>query len=235
MAPVTQLRVDVLKIACLLRVADALHLDRRRAPPFVRALDRPGGVSELHWSFQSKFGFPHLEDDAVVFTAGEDCTMDEADSWWKAFDALSLADRELRDTDLLLRAQGRPGLRARRVKGANDPDELIKLIPVSGWRPVETRVRVSNVPHIVETLGGSSLYGDDTTAPARELLQNAMDAIQARRQLQNRSDWGLIRVSLSEKDDGVYLSVEDNGVGMSESVLTGPCWILAPLFGARRK
>ena len=70
MTPNTQLTVDLLKIAGLLRVADALHLDRRRAPPFVRALDRPGGVSALHWAFQSKLAFPHLDDDAVIFTAG---------------------------------------------------------------------------------------------------------------------------------------------------------------------
>jgi len=74
MTPKTQLKVDLLKIGCLLCVADVLHLDRRRAPPFVRTLDRPGGVSALHWAFQSKLAFPHLEDDAVVFTAGEPCT-----------------------------------------------------------------------------------------------------------------------------------------------------------------
>jgi hypothetical protein len=69
--------------------------------------------------------------------------------------------------------------------------------------------------------GGTSLYGADSTVPVRELLQNAMDAIQARRRLQNRTGWGLIRVELSSQMDGVLLSVEDDGVGMSERVLTG--------------
>lgn len=140
MPPKTQLKVDLLKIACLLRVADALHLDRRRAPLFVRALDRPGGVSALHWAFQSKLAFPYIENDAVVFTADEPCTIEEAESWWCGFDAFCLADRELRAADLLLREQGRGGLKARRVKGANNLDELVRLVSVSGWRPVETRL-----------------------------------------------------------------------------------------------
>ena len=148
-------------------------------------------------------------------------TIEEEDNRWYAFDAFGLADRELRDADLLLRDRRGSGLKAHRVKGANNPHELVRLVPVSGWRPVETLVHISDIPRIIETFGGASLYGDDTTAPLRELLQIAMDAIQARRWLQDRKDWGLIRVGLSSKEDGVWLSVEDNGVGMSERVLTG--------------
>jgi hypothetical protein len=103
----------------------------------------------------------------------------KTESWWYAFEAFGLADRELRDADHLLRDQRRRGLKARRVKGANNPDELVRLVPVFGWRPVETLVHIPDIPRIVETFGGTSLYGEDTTAPVRELLQNAMDAIQA--------------------------------------------------------
>jgi hypothetical protein len=70
-------------------------------------------------------------------------------------------------------------------------------------------------------LGGARLYGDNPTAPIRELLQNAMDAIQARRALQDRIDWGLIKVELKKIAGDTWLSVEDNGVGMSERVLAG--------------
>jgi hypothetical protein len=93
MPPKTMHTVDLLKVAGLLRVADAIHLDRRRAPPFVRALDRPTGLSGLHWDFQARLAFPHIQGDAVVFTAGEACPADGADGWWLAYDALSLADR----------------------------------------------------------------------------------------------------------------------------------------------
>jgi len=50
----TRNRVDRVKLACLLRVADALHLDSRRAPRFLRAITNPSGVSALHWSFQER-------------------------------------------------------------------------------------------------------------------------------------------------------------------------------------
>lgn len=219
----TGLEIDRLKLALLLRVADALHLDVRRAPCFVRALERPQGLSALHWTFQEKLGFPRHEDDAVVFDSGESFEAKDAEAWWLAYDAFVVVDRELREADLVLRNRGGKGLRVRRVKGIGDPQEVARTVTVLGWRPVETRVRVSDVPKIVETLGGDKLYGDDASAPLRELLQNAMDAVQARRLIQNRpSDWGKIVVELSESRDGVWLSVEDNGVGMSEAVLTGP-------------
>jgi hypothetical protein len=223
MPPRTLLRVDLLKIACLLRVADALHLDRRRASPFFRAITRPLGVSASHWTFQEKLAFPHLEEDAVVFTAGETFPVEEAAAWWLAFDAISLADRELRDADRLLRDSSRPGLQAKRIKGADTPSELARHVPVTGWKPIETRLRVSDVTKIVSTLGGKRLYGNDPNAPLRELLQNATDAVQARRRLQSRpSDWGHISVRLEKRTDDTWLIVEDCGVGMSEWVLTGP-------------
>lgn len=223
MPPHTRHQVDLLKLAALLRVFDALHLDRRRAPRFVRALEQPQGFSALHWTAQERLAFPRIEDDAVVFTSGEPFEAKDADAWWLAYDVFVLADQELRDADLLLRSGGRSGLAARRVKGVTDPREMARYVPVAGWRPVETRVRVSDVPKIIQTLGGEKLYGYNATAPLRELLQNAMDAIQARRRLQARaSDWGLITVELAERDDDIWLSVEDTGVGMSEAVLVGP-------------
>jgi Histidine kinase-, DNA gyrase B-, and HSP90-like ATPase len=100
---------------------------------------------------------------------------------------------------------------------------MARYVPVAGWRPVETRVRVSDVLKIVDTLGGEKLYGNEPTVAVRELLQNAMDAIQARRRLQSRApDWGIITVALTERPDGIWFSVEDTGVGMSEAVLVGP-------------
>ena len=41
--------VDALKLACILRVADACHIDARRAPGFLRALRKPIGVADKHW------------------------------------------------------------------------------------------------------------------------------------------------------------------------------------------
>src|SRR6266404_3277693 len=215
--------VDRVKVACLLRIADALHLDQLRAPRFLRSLTRPQGVSALHWSFQEKLARPHIESDAVVFTTGHPFERPDAEAWWLAYDALSLVDRELRDVDLLLQARGREVLRARRVKGVGSPEALSKTVKTLDWRPVDARIQVSDVPRIVEILGGSKLYGDDPLVPVRELIQNATDAVQARRRFQGRpATWGEIRVSITNWEDGHWLVVEDNGIGMSEQVLTGP-------------
>jgi hypothetical protein len=215
--------VDRVKVACLLRIADALHLDQLRAPRFLRALTRPQGVSALHWSFQEKLARPHIESDAVVFTSGRPFERLDAEAWWLAYDSLSLVDRELRDVDLVLQAQGRQVLRARRVKGVGSPEALSKMVKTRDWRPVDARIQISDVPRIVESLAGSKLYGNDPLVPVRELIQNAADAVQARRRFQRRpATWGEIKVSITSQDDGSWLVVEDNGIGMSEQVLTGP-------------
>ncbi|MFH0792540.1 MAG: ATP-binding protein, partial [bacterium] len=216
-------KVDRVKLACLLRVADALHLDSRRAPRFLRAITNPSGISVLHWSFQERLARPHIELDAVVFTTGQPFGREDAEAWWLAYDALNGVDRELRDVDLLLQSRGREVLKARRVKGSGSPEILARSVQTRGWRPVDARLQVSDVPRIVENLGGSKLYGNDPTVALRELIQNAADAIQARRKYQKRpADWGLIKVDLLSKGDQVWLVVEDNGIGMSEQVLTGP-------------
>lgn len=219
----THNRVDRVKLACLLRVADALHLDSRRAPRFLRAITHPSGISARHWSFQERLARPHIELDAVVFTTGQPFGREDAEAWWLAYDTLNAVDRELRDVDLLLQSRGREVLKARRVKGAGSPEMLARTVQTRGWRPVDARLQVSDVPRIIETLGGSKLYGNDPTVALRELIQNAADAVQARRKYQRRpADWGLITVGLLSEDGRVWLVVEDNGIGMSERVLTGP-------------
>ena len=216
-------RVDRVKLACLLRVADALHLDSRRAPRFLRAITNPTGISAHHWSFQERLARPHIELDAVVFTTGQPFGREDAEAWWLAYDTLNAVDRELRDVDLLLQGRGREVLKARRIKGAGSPEILARSVQTRGWRPVDARLQVSDVPRIVENLGGSKLYGNDPTVALRELIQNAADAVQARRKYQKRAaDWGLITVALASEGERVWLVVEDNGIGMSEQVLTGP-------------
>lgn len=204
-------------------MADALHLDSRRAPRFLRAITNPGGISSLHWAFQERLARPHVELDAVVFTSGQPFSRDEADAWWLAYDTINAVDRELRDVDLLLQSKGGEVLKARRVKGAGSPEILSRTVQTRGWRPVDARLQVSDVPRIVETLGGSKLYGDDPTVALRELVQNAADAVQARRRFQKRpANWGHITVRLPQIGNEFWLVVEDTGIGMSEQVLTGP-------------
>lgn len=220
---VTDCTVDILKVACLLRVADAMHLDQRRAPAFEFALTKPVGISADHWTFQERMAKPFVQADALVYTAQPPFEAELADAWWTAFDALQMVDRELRDVDRVLRDRQKKPLIIRRVEGVHSPSDLARTIETVGWTPVDSTVRVSDVPNIVATLGGNKLYGDDPTAPVRELIQNGLDAITARRRLQGRpSKWGDLQVILQQRTDGYWLCVEDNGVGMSQTVMTGP-------------
>ena len=86
--------VNPLKIACLLRVADAAHIDSRRAPRFLLALVKPMGISATHWSFQSKIAKPSIDKNFLVYT-GSPFDLDEAEAWWLCYDMLAMIDDEL--------------------------------------------------------------------------------------------------------------------------------------------
>lgn len=219
----TRNTVDCVKTACLLRIADALHLDSRRAPRFLRAITHPKGASSHHWTFQERFALPHVEQDSVVFSVGRAFKIDEAEAWWLAFDTVSAVNRELLEVNSLLQSLNRKLLTARDVKGAGSPEVLSRTVRTEGWRPVNTTLQISDVSRIVSNLGGAHLYGDDPTVALRELIQNGTDAIEARRKLQRRDTaWGQIAISLPKRDGKYWLVVEDTGIGMSEMVLTGP-------------
>jgi hypothetical protein len=215
--------LDPLKIAILLRTADAAHLDARRAPGFLLALRRPEGLSEDHWRFQNHLMKPRPEDDRLVYTTARPFSTEEVDAWWLCEETLRMVDRELHQVDALLADLHRPRLRVHGVAGTESPDRLQKYIETIGWTPVDARLHVSNVADLVKRLGGEKLYGKDPTIPLRELIQNAADAIRARRILDHRPDnWGEITVRLGLDVQGPWIEVEDTGIGMSEAVLKGP-------------
>lgn len=219
----TNNKVRLRLIACILRLADAMHIDGRRAPEFLRKLLTPKGLSLDHWVFQAKLAVPYVQDDALVYSSSAPFKVEDAEAWWIAFDAIEMIDSELKASDALLREGYAITLNASRVAGAGAPSHLAKYIPCEGWEPINSRVRISDVPKIVTTLGGQKLYGNSPKVALRELLQNCCDAIKARRVLQNReSDWGQISVQILEEDGQYNLIVEDNGTGMSRAVLTGP-------------
>lgn len=215
--------VDPIKLACLLRAADASHLDERRAPGFLRVLRGPSGVGRDHWTFQEKLYQPRRAEDRLEYTSKSSFTIQEADAWWLCFDALQVVDRELRHVDALLADSRRPRLQAKRVSDIEEPKRLANLIETDEWEPVDAKVRVGNVAKLVANLGGSSLYGDNVTVPLRELIQNASDAVIARRLIEGRPpNWGDVYVRYGNDENGSWIEVEDTGIGMSVEVLTGP-------------
>lgn len=215
--------VDPLKLACIMRVADASHIDSRRAPAFLMKVRNLSRYSEQHWKFQEKLYQPRLEREKLAYTAKSSFTIDESASWWLCFDTVQMIDKELHAVDNILQATNKQRLKAKGVIGVGDLNSLSRLISTEGWNPIDTRIHVGNVSKLVKNLGGSQLYGRDLFVPLRELIQNGCDAIRARRKLENESDtYGLLTVTINKDSNGIFFEVEDDGVGMSERVLTGP-------------
>ncbi len=214
--------IDPLKIACILRAADAAHLDARRAPIFLRTLSRITPASQDHWAFQEKLNKPYLKDDSLVFSNGALFGLSEASAWWLCLDALKLVDRELRDIDALLADKGQQRFCASRVAGVDLPDRLAKYIHTDGWLPINATIHVTDLPHIIRSLGGEELYGKSRSVVLRELIQNGADAVRARKVYESRDEgFGAVHVSIETDSEGQYwLEVRDTGIGMSQRVLT---------------
>lgn len=215
--------IDAVKLACILRIADATQIDDRRAPSFLRTIRKPSAYSDLHWNFQQKLYQPRLERNRLVYTSKSPFPIGEVDSWWICHDTLQMIDNELKEVDSLLVDTNRQRLKAIGVASIEDPKRLSKLIAVEGWQPIDTKIKVTNVAKLVGSLGGKQLYGDNSIVPLRELIQNASDAIRARRILENEvPEFGNIIVRIGKDKFGQFIEVEDNGIGMSPKVLTGP-------------
>lgn len=213
-----------LRLACLLRVCDALHLDSRRAPQFLRALREPlPPASSDHWTFQGRLARPYLKGSYIEFTAGDPFGPEEADAWWLCHDMLRRADQWIREVQALLADSDMEGLAVQGIAGVEDTRRLARLIRTRGWIPVDTDIRTTNVAELVIKLGGAELYGPDRPHIAlRELIQNGVDAVRARRVMEGRGeDWGRLSVSLAERSGSWWLEVADSGVGMDEERLTG--------------
>ena len=175
-------RVDPVKIACLLRCADAAHIDERRAPDFLLALIRRSGVPLDHWKAQNWLSRIDLDQSdpskrSLLFTSTHAFKSADASAWWVAYDAITMLDAELRASNNLLSSRvqkdsSSPPFLSQRVTGANSPAVLSKSIETEGWIPTSARIHVGNLERLVETLGGQNLYGsggDDFAVVIREL------------------------------------------------------------------
>ncbi|MFQ1813625.1 ATP-binding protein [Aeromonas veronii] len=226
-----QWRIDPIKIACLLRCADAAHIDNERAPDFLHALIKRRGISFSHWQAQNKLMPVDLDVSdstlsTLIFNSTSDFNESESESWWIAYDTICMIDKEIRSSNALLESRQNmtPPFRAKRVKGVESPETMSRFVKATGWDPCCAEIHVGNIEHLVNSLGGEKLYGNGCEKfeiVLRELIQNAADSIRARKNFEN-GYVGNIYIHLNNEEDGLYLYVEDDGVGMSKRVLTGP-------------
>ncbi|GGV73753.1 HD domain-containing protein [Streptomyces massasporeus] len=211
--------IEPLKLACILRLADATQVDSRRAPGFLFSLRRPQGLSREHWRFQEHISRPYRKGDRVTYSSLRPFPPQDATAWWLALEYLRGIDRELKAVDALLHDLGRDRLAARAVAGVDSPERFAELFRVQEWRPIDATVKVSDIPALVGTLGGQQLYGDMPEVAVRELIQNAQDAVLARQTLQPDFPLGRVEIRLTKTDGDWYLEVRDYGTGMDEETL----------------
>ncbi len=211
--------IEPLRLACILRLADATQVDSRRAPSYLFSLRRPRGVSREHWRFQEHISRPYRKGDRVTYSSLRPFPPQDATAWWLALEYLRGIDRELKAVDALLHDLGRDRLAARAVAGVDSPERFAELFRAQDWRPIDASVKVSDIPALVGTLGGQQLYGDEPEVALRELIQNAQDAVLARQTLQPDFPLGRVEIRLTRTDGDWFLEVRDYGTGMDEDTL----------------
>lgn len=209
------------KLACILRCADAGHIDDGRAPYYIFRSLNLNGVSLEHWKSQSRLGVvrPYIKDTSkLLITSTSSFKKEDFAAWNVAYEAVKLFDEEIKKSNNLLKTINEKLVFPRtEVMGASSKEELAEYIKTEGWQPCSFGVHSSNIKMLIENLGGSKLYGEDNMllVALRELIQNARDAIHARQKLEDSFDNGKITIRLKEKGTERFIEVEDNGIGMS--------------------
>lgn len=211
--------INPIKLACILRCADAGHIDASRAPDHLLKLLSINGVSRNHWNAQnrlSQLDVVNNDSTKVLITSTMAFPEEEFAAWNVAYDAVHVLDNELKSSNELLKRKNIPQFQAQGVSGAESREALSNHIKTKGWTPCDATLHVSNVEDLVSKLGGEQLYGSKNKIEIalRELIQNARDAIAARRK-QEKGFEGEIDVKIEQEGEDTYIEVTDNGLGMS--------------------
>ena len=206
-------------------------MDSSRAPIFLLKILEMNSISKAHWVAQNHLGqltVKHDDPSQLVVASTAPFRAAEAPGWWVAFDLVAQFDRELRQCEAVLASEiaSKRTFARKRVAAAGNVRELARYIETDGWKPTDSSVHVSDVTALVSKLGGEQLYGVDAdriTIALRELVQNAADAISARRLIDGQPSFEghiWIRLRRDEKSHRYILQVDDDGVGMSTRTLS---------------
>lgn len=212
--------VNPIKLACILRCADAGHMDGNRAPDQIMNSLKIDGPSKNHWIAQNNLSQIIIDKDdstKIMITSNKSFVEKEFEAWNIAYDMARLLDTELKKSNALLQKHGTSQFQAKSVKGIESQEEMSLYIKTKGWKPCDANIHIDDVENLIKTIGGEKLYGKENKFEIvlRELIQNARDAILARQKIENGAE-GKIIIDIREDESGViWVEVIDNGIGMS--------------------
>lgn len=158
-------RINPLKLACLLRCADAGHIDSGRAPDYLLKLLDINGVSRNHWEAQNKLSQIDIDTtnkSNVIIASNIAFSESDYAVWNVVYDAVMVLNNELIQSYEVLNNLSSPiPFQARRVSGAGSREELCRYVKTYGWFPCDANIHISNIEGVIKTLGGEKLYGKE--------------------------------------------------------------------------
>lgn len=215
-------------LACLLRCADAAQIDGTRAPEQLIRHLQSTGVSRDHWTGQNRIGAVTKVNGTtkLLITTTKPFKKEDASAWWVIYDTIQTIEKEIKNSNSLITRKytAELALLVDGVESNYGPEELSTRIQTEGWQPTGATIKVGDVERVVGALGGQQLYGSDDILAVviRELLQNSLDAVSARRAIDPGFDVGteiLVNLFRNPVNNKWVLRLSDMGVGMSHNVL----------------
>ncbi len=217
--------VDLRFCAILLRLADILDFDTSRAPEaiykysgFQNINDSNALKSKEEWDkhlASQGFDFRHVNERVHMYSLNycAICKSMQVEQTVNCY--LDWVDQELSSC----------GRQLKRFSGRwHDfilPGKIKRNIKSEGYVSGQYRLSLDQ-DKILELLIGKDLYSDPSVF-VRELIQNAIDAVRTREQLDKNlsSDWkGQINIRCWMDQEGYHwFRIEDNGIGMTEDVI----------------
>lgn len=213
--------LDLYLCAVLLRLGDILDFDMSRAPESLLKymdLDRSDKDEDkkslLEWyKHQASLGFVFSSDSQHTLLYRAECKSIQVEHSIMLY--LDWVDQELLDCGELIRYMDM------RWRSLLLPNRVVRQITARGYISGKYKITLAK-EQVLELLSGQNIY-DTPFVFVRELLQNAIDAVRTRKQLDNRlpRTWRpQINIRTWTDPDGFYwFKIEDNGIGMTEYMI----------------
>ena len=218
-------RIDLRFCAILLRLADILDFDSSRAPDALYEYSEMTGqrsssglFSKEEWDKHMSshgFDFKSVKNRSYPYPLEYNAVCRDMQVEQKVNGYLNWVDHELEDCRRELR----------RFNGKWQdfilPDKIKRGIKAAGYVSGQYRLTLDQ-DQVLTLFTGENLYNDPAVF-VRELIQNAIDAVRTRKQIDRNlpADWqGQINItSWRDKEGRHWFRIEDNGIGMTESII----------------